>query len=491
MKKIIVAFIILSMVFASSIGFAAGIEGERQSAVTEKVLCTIKDLPVAWTTWFQTIKYNLMDQTVYILAYVQEGDEEPYKKQFVYTLDGESVDKPSYPMVEGHERISIDFSDKIGLMTDLTPDGVVLSDSNGNKMLMKDNVTSNIFFVRVKGDLMAYKTTVNGQKPHRFVVGEMNPFLFVEENEHLFRTPFSRFDLSSDGESIIFLYAYQRPKDEQDTTSERIIDFSSYVYNLSSREMQKYPVRINPGQSWILTYDMYETGGQLISLTDDCGLKATMLERISYEGEIFEGIELNREAHACRITEGPNGSTLYLRRAVSAEDGETFLKDQWELVQVNWTDSADQTETEKTTASGMRPLIRERVKQDSTIAVFNNHGFGLYKRLDPSTEAFDYVAPLRTQESQVRLQIPYSDVKAKCESGSRNLVVEYKDQTIALPMILFDCDDLLASMPCQDEATIEIILKADEAGNVNYYVQLFVVEEVNGMTKLVHRKTIQ
>ena len=58
-------------------------------------------------------------------------------------------------------------------------------------------------------------------------------------------------------------------------------------------------------------------------------------------------------------------------------------------------------------------------------------------------------------------------------------------------MDLFDCDDMLASMPCQSDSTIEIILHTDEAGIVTYEVQLFVVEQVNAMTRVVHRKTIQ
>jgi hypothetical protein len=34
-------------------------------------------------------------------------------------------------------------------------------------------------------------------------------------------------------------------------------------------------------------------------------------------------------------------------------------------------------------------------------------------------------------------------------------------------------------------------MQTDEAGNITYDVQLFVVEQVDGMTKVVHRKTIQ
>lgn len=49
----------------------------------------------------------------------------------------------------------------------------------------------------------------------------------------------------------------------------------------------------------------------------------------------------------------------------------------------------------------------------------------------------------------------------------------------------------LSEMPCQDDATIEIHLSADDQGHVTYTIELFVVDQVNAMTKVVHRKTIQ
>jgi hypothetical protein len=90
----------------------------------------------------------------------------------------------------------------------------------------------------------------------------------------------------------------------------------------------------------------------------------------------------------------------------------------------------------------------------------------------------------------VRLQIPYEDALAKAGLGARNLVLTYLGQEIAIPFERLMSVDL-ASMPCTDEATIEIHLQADEAGQVTISIDLFVVEQVDAMTRLVHRTSIQ
>jgi hypothetical protein len=157
-----------------------------------------------------------------------------------------------------------------------------------------------------------------------------------------------------------------------------------------------------------------------------------------------------------------------------------------EVIQVNW-----EPEKEISDGSGPRPVIQERTRAGHTVARFTDHQFGLLRVEEPETGIVDYQAPIRSSENLVKLQIPYGDIKAKFESGVRNLLVDYQDQELVFPMALFDCDDMLAAMPCLTDATIEIIMHTDEAGNVTYDVQLFVVEQVNGMTKVVHRQKIR
>lgn len=54
-----------------------------------------------------------------------------------------------------------------------------------------------------------------------------------------------------------------------------------------------------------------------------------------------------------------------------------------------------------------------------------------------------------------------------------------------------DCSELLQTMPCQDEATIEIHLNRSEDGLVQVTVELFVIEQVDEKTKRVHRMKIE
>jgi len=207
-----------------------------------------------------------------------------------------------------------------------------------------------------------------------------------------------------------------------------------------------------------------------------------VIERYSYGGILHDRATVN--ARTKGMVEGPNGSTLYIQKADPARvEGEDECEDPIEVVQIIW--------DEKTDVAGPKRVIQEKTRVGHTLARFTDSQFGLLRMEEPETGIVDYQAPIRSKENLVKLQIPYCDIKAKLESGARNLMVEYQGQSQSFPMDLFQCDDLLASMPCQDQATIEIIMQTDEAGNITYDVQLFVVEQVDGMTKVVHRKTIQ
>lgn len=219
------------------------------------------------------------------------------------------------------------------------------------------------------------------------------------------------------------------------------------------------------------------------------------IERYTYGGVFDKGVTVN--ARAIGMVEGPAGSTLYIQKSDPQrlmpgdddnKDDPPFYPcdDPIEMVQINW-----EAGNEISSGSGPRPVIQEQTRAGHTIARFTDSQFGLLRMEDSETGIVDYQAPIRSKENLVKLQIPYCDIKAKLESGARNLMVEYQGQTLRFPMELFECDDMLAAMPCQDEATIEIIIHMDEAGNVTCEVQMFVVEQVNAMTRVVHRKTIQ
>ena len=137
-----------------------------------------------------------------------------------------------------------------------------------------------------------------------------------------------------------------------------------------------------------------------------------------------------------------------------------------------------------------RRLIRERSFGGKTIAEFRDGGYGLLQR-DDESGAIDYLAPLRTKESDVRLRMPLSDVLMRLGDWTRNLEIFFGEDRISIPMTALAVQDLLAQMPCETDATIEIHLLRGEDGTITVTADLFVVEQVDGMTKLVHRRAIQ
>ena len=147
-------------------------------------------------------------------------------------------------------------------------------------------------------------------------------------------------------------------------------------------------------------------------------------------------------------------------------------------------------ETKKSTG-GMRSLIQERTRNDCTLARFGNQGFGLLKQVEEETKIVDFRAPLKTDKNHVVLQIPYADIQSKTMDEARNLLIEYGDDVIKIPFTFLHCDEALALLPCQTDATIEIRLERDCEGMSLVQIQLFVVEQVDAKTKLVHRRTIQ
>ena len=292
------------------------------------------------------------------------------------------------------------------------------------------------------------------------------------------------FGLSPDGDDLFYAGVYM-PLLETLPTMHNVIRMNLIDHTIMSwfSIVQK-----NPGEL-IESYDLYVTDNAIVVLWQNDSLRQGFIQRYSYDGELIDEVEVDPSVR--RITEGPEGSTIYVRLA--PPEVALVLRTPglpYEAIQITWP-HAQQSDSCLTGSGGMKPVIRERTRSEQTIARFIDHQFGLLRVEEPETGIVDYQAPIKSSENLVKLQIPYCDIKAKFESGARNLLVEYQGQELVFPMDLFDCDDMLASMPCQSDATVEIIMHTDEAGNVTYEIQLFVVEQVNVMTRVVHRKTIQ
>ena len=137
-----------------------------------------------------------------------------------------------------------------------------------------------------------------------------------------------------------------------------------------------------------------------------------------------------------------------------------------------------------------RSLIQERSMNGKTTANFRDGGYGLLRSSEDEMGVFHYLAPLRTKEKEVRLRIPLADVVAKLGGTSRNLEILYGNNRITIPMTALAVQDLLAQMPFETDATVEIHLVRGEDGSVSVTAELFVVEQVDEMTKLLHRLPI-
>jgi hypothetical protein len=135
-------------------------------------------------------------------------------------------------------------------------------------------------------------------------------------------------------------------------------------------------------------------------------------------------------------------------------------------------------------------LINERSVGEKTTATYRDGGFGLLRTKEDETGKVDYLAPLRTKDNDVRLRIPLADVLAKLGDNARNLVILFGYDRISIPMTALGVQDLLAQMPCETDATVEIHLVRGDDGSVKVTADLFVVEQVDDMTKVVHRLPI-
>lgn len=138
-----------------------------------------------------------------------------------------------------------------------------------------------------------------------------------------------------------------------------------------------------------------------------------------------------------------------------------------------------------------KSMIAERSFGGKTLANFRDKSFGLLKVEDLEAGVVDYRAVLRSEKADLRLRIPYEDMREKQVTAARNLQIEYQGQVISIPMTVFDCEELLLQMPCQEEATFEIHLKGIEEGTMEMGIDLFVVDQVDEMTRVVHRATIR
>jgi hypothetical protein len=216
-----------------------------------------------------------------------------------------------------------------------------------------------------------------------------------------------------------------------------------------------------------LVYD--GTGFQIATIW---GVENTTIYRVNKEGDVKDSVRLP-------------GLSLYFdakgNEAIASVIIERYSGVGHGYYKIEWGSSSMGSPTR---------LIHERSFGGKTTAAFRDGGYGLLQRNEDEFGLVDYLAPLRTKESDVRLRIPLSDVLTRLGGSARNLEILFGEDRISIPMTALAVQDLLAQMPCETDATIEIHLVRGEDGTITVSADLFVVEQVDGMTKLVHRRAI-
>jgi hypothetical protein len=437
---------------------------------------------------FRDIEYHAEEEALYVLTPNCENNAGDRTNQLVFDLDGNEISNPKYPITsDGLIRSYIEFDSGKAYSSDyeinIGQSETRVYDLDENKELGIIGFDTYRGGFKVSGNYVAYRKYNSGDDEEpKFYIGTLNPFI--------------------DGEELVPIYSESRRVKAFDFNPEGTeLIYGSYV---SSEASVNYGIRItrvnvetgmmiteflidgtdveDEDKSENLALSLYVTNNYIVVLSHLDDLDIGKVQRFTYDGTLVDEVETNFQVRG--LTEGPNGTSIYVEKRFE-ENTDDPCDGHFEVVQVNW--------NAKNPSGVGRPkaVISEKTVGGKTLAEFKDAGFGLLKVVDPETGAVDYKAPLKSDKNDVRLRIPFADMHAKLAAGAKHLLINYKGQEIFIPMSVFDCADLMAGMPCEDDATIEIHLVTDEAGNVTVTVQLFVVEQVNSMMKVVHRKTIQ
>lgn len=458
-------------------------------------LCMIKDLA-----------YNPESRELYLLTpSICESPSYERDNQYVFDLDGNVIGTPQYPVIsDGIVRLSLEFdkgnvySTEFDFDADTETSATRVYDLVANQDLGSLDISSERGQIAVSGNKIAYHTNKEGSNyvdksnkepmeyTPNFYIGILSPYTTSAGAVEVYSETgqVKAFDFTPDGKSFVYGTKECGENSEDPKFMIRTVDAESGVLldeftfdNAIEGESEKKVIE-----------SLYVTENYIVVLTRFYGEEKGAIQRFTLDGELIDSVITNY--HTKQVTEGPNGSTIYIEKRFDNENEGYEGYDEscvghFEVVQVDW-NARNPFETGRPKA-----IISEKTVGGKTLAEFKDTGFGLMKVIDPETGAMDYKAPLKSDKNDVRLRIPFADMKVKLAEGANHLLINYKGQEIAIPMSAFDCTDLLAGMPCEDDATIEIHLLVDETGNVTVTVQLFVVEQVDGMTKVVHRKTIQ
>lgn len=507
-KNAILSILLILVMLLGNAAFAGSDYASENTplASNQKVLFTLDESGIEAPRYIYDLGYDRGKDHLYIIVRTnsdedevvdENGEEIEFIKteQYVYSLETkEEVTEPDFPLLPGYYRLGIEFEADQTWSVERPEAKLNLLLNNFESELIGESASVEGKGFAIQGNRVLY--FLKGcDDEENFLVGEIDSSaepgeLVVSVDE---KNPINNelnyikgYDFSEDGKEVIFIGTefIDATDDEDDDLAMNVV---VRVDSETKQEIDRFAVLPPDGAINVEAYDLYTTEEHIVVLYKDWDLHKGYIERYTYDGVRIDGVETNQCIR--KITEGPNGSTIYIQMRYPKDMNlDNRPRGPLEVIQINWENNSS---TSSSNESGPRPVIQEKTRAGHTVARFTDSHFGLLRVEEPETGVVDYQAPIRSHENLVKLQIPYCDIKAKFESGVRNLLVEYQGQELSFSMDLFDCDELLVSMPCQSDATIEIIMHTDEEGNVTYEVQLFVVEQVDGMTKVVHRKMIQ
>ncbi len=490
MKKTGILVLLICLIFGSfSSAFADDLrEDTRQNVPRSSLQVKLFEIPMDTNCMrpFRDLEYHAEEEALYVLMPTCGWDRRYRANQLVFDLEGNEIAAPQYPITsDGLTRTYIEFDGGRAYSSDYEIDlgtsNTKIYDLDENEELGALGFDTYWSGFKVSGNRVAYRKSC-GDDSLKFYIGTLDPFTNSDELVPVYSETrhIKAFDFNPSGTELIYGTYVSSDASVNYGIAIRTVDAAT------GEELDEFLIDDtgfeNEKDRTSVALSLYATKDYIVVLSHVRALDKGKIQRFTYDGELVDEVETNFQVRG--LTEGPNGSSIYIEKRFDNE-AEDSCDGRFEVVQVNWREP-------KSESTGRPvPIISERTIGGKTTAEFKDDGFGLLKVVDPESGAVDYRAPLKSDKNDVRLRIPFADMQAKLAAGANNLLINYQGQEIAISMSTFDCADLLAGMPCQDDATVEIQLTMDEGGNIKVVVQLFVVEQVNAMTKVVHRKTIQ
>lgn len=415
-------------------------------------------------------------------------------RQLVYNLDGTPVIDPQYPLIEHSWRFAFEEENGVGYsleIANMEPDDKLSSvatdafaiytrDPESGDPVKKVDAPFGTKNFRLFDDQIAYR--LKGQEQNhglgtRFLLHTLADSDWDESKIfNQMNTTVKSFDFSPEGTQFSYIGA-EGPK--------KAIFDSWYTWGQIQNGTVATSGSFSFGYSeamndaFIYTpWDMVTTDHGFVVLLkadySDAKIEPSFLRYYSSDGILLHEARVNHCVK--KFAQTPDDQTLYLRMNEELK--------RLELMRITWSPESSAQESH-----GPRPLIAERSFGDQTLARYHRKLFGQLKSIDPITEEITYRASIHSDKALVRLEIPYEDIRALCIEQARGLQIEYSGIEFLIPMSLFDCDELLAEMPCQTEATIEIQLHRQN-DSILVLMDLYVVECKDSRTKLIHRARI-